>query len=239
MIYFQGFRMRNLFLEYWHSSSEERNKEVQDCIISNIKSGLFNNIFIYTEKQENFEIFKSYSNTVKPIISPLRCTFYVAFYSLNNFITTNDLNPEHVINVVTNADIEFNNTLTLADNIGNNDFYALTRYEKENECWELHKNKDLYKGSDSQDSWIYRGLFNLASSFDFPFGVPGCDNKLAYEVFHNQYNLLNPSYDIKALHRHQTNLRPGSSSDIKERLLGPYYLITPTKLNDSNSNTKE
>jgi hypothetical protein len=68
--------MKNLFLQYWESPCEERNKEVIDCILTNISSNFFDNIFIFTNNI--FPVHLSKNNT-KIIISKSDCNFNIAF----------------------------------------------------------------------------------------------------------------------------------------------------------------
>ena len=124
----------NYYTEYWASDNLIRNKEVIDCINKNIESKLFNNVFVFSEKKENS------INT--DIILSERITYQRIFD-----------NSVEGINIFANSDIEFDETINLALNIQDNEFYALTRYESDGK---LHKHDDSYRGFDSQDTWIWK-----------------------------------------------------------------------------------
>ena len=124
----------NYYVEYWDCGNEERNIEVIDCINRNIKSNFFKNIFIFSEKEEK--------RLLKQTILSKRITYQ---YIFDNAIDG--------INIFCNSDMEFDETIKLAENINENEFYALTRYEDD---MMLHKNDDPYKGYDSQDVWIWK-----------------------------------------------------------------------------------
>lgn len=227
--------MRNLFIEYWNSSSRIRNSEIKNCILKNYKLNLFDNIFIATEHHAIEKFFNNYKN-IKIIKRNTRCTFYHAAYFLNEFITNNKLIPENVSNIISNSDIEFTDSITLVDNMSNDEFYGLTRYEPESEeddieVWLKHKSYASGNGRDSQDCWIYKGIYkNLNKEHKVPFGVPGCDNKIAYLAKKDNYKLLNPCYDIRILHNHKTNYRAGSSSNTEDRITDGYVPIDPCSL---------
>ena len=197
----------NYYVEYWDCGNEERNIEVIDCINRNIKSNFFKNIFIFSEKEEK--------RLLKQTILSKRITYQ---YIFDNAIDG--------INIFCNSDMEFDETIKLAENINENEFYALTRYEDD---MMLHKNDDPYKGYDSQDVWIWKNKCKIKNA-NFYLGLPGCDNKIAYYAESYGYNVKNPSLSIKTYHKHITNIRDGSSADLSKRLPPPYKLLPITKL---------
>ena len=197
----------NYYTEYWDCGNEDRNFEVITCINKNITSNLFDKIFIFSENKEERLL-------ETPIITS-RITYQYVF---DNCIEG--------INVFCNSDIEFNETINLAENIKNDEFYALTRYE---DNMKLHKFDDPYEGQDSQDVWIWKDACKIKNA-NFTLGLPGCDNKIAYFAVMNMYKLKNPSLSIKTYHKHLTNIRDGSSSDLSKRLPPPYTLVPITEI---------
>ena len=197
----------NYYVEYWDCGNEERNIEVINCINKNIKSNLFDNIFIFSEKEEN--------RLLKKIIQRKRVTYQ---YIFDNAIDG--------INVFCNSDMEFDETIKLAENIKEDEFYALTRYEND---LMLHKNDDSYKGYDSQDVWIWKDRCKIENA-NFYLGLPGCDNKIAYFAEAYGYKVKNPSLSIKTYHKHLSNIRDGTSSDLSKRLPPPYKLVPITTI---------
>lgn len=192
----------NYFVEYWDCGDDERNKEVISTINANIDSNLFDNIFIFSSTEQS--LFK-----IKTIQSQ-RITYQSIF---NNSLDG--------INVLSNSDILFDDTIHLIQNMNDVDFFALTRYESNGL---LHKYNDPYQGSDSQDVWVWKGKSKITDA-NFYLGVPGCDNKIAYIAYTSGYNVTNPSRSIKTHHKHKTEIRKGTSSDIVYRLNPPYKLV--------------
>jgi len=192
----------NYYVEYWDCGNEERNKEVIDCINKNIKLNIFKNIFIFSKSKEN--------RLQLPVINCERVTY--------QFIFDNCING---VNIFANSDMEFDETINLANNIKSDEFYALTRYE---DNMLLHKHDDPYKGYDSQDVWIWRDSCKIKNA-NFFLGLPGCDNKIAFIAESYGYNVKNPSKSIKTYHRHKTNIRDGTSADLSKRLPPPYKLV--------------
>lgn len=192
----------NYYTEYWDCGNEDRNFEVITCINKNITSNLFDKIFIFSENKEERLL-------ETPIITS-RITYQYVF---DNCIEG--------INVFSNSDIEFNETIKLTENIKNDEFYALTRYE---DNMRLHKFDDPYEGQDSQDVWIWKDACKIKNA-NFTLGLPGCDNKIAYFAVVGGYKIKNPSMSIKTYHRHTTKIRDGSSSDLSKRLPPPYALV--------------
>ena len=192
----------NYYTEYWASDNLIRNKEVIDCINKNIESKLFNNVFVFSEKKENS------INT--DIILSERITYQRIFD-----------NSIEGINIFANSDIEFDETINLALNIQDNEFYALTRYESDGK---LHKHDDPYRGFDSQDTWIWKNDSKIKNA-NFYLGIPGCDNKIAYYAELYGYIVKNPALSIKTHHKHISDIRNGTSSNLKYRLSPPYKIV--------------
>lgn len=102
------------------------------------------------------------------------------------------------VNVLANADIWFEETNTLA-NIGDNDMWALTRYE----------NGAFFCRRDSADSWAFRGKIRLKDC-GFRLGLRGTDNALAARGKSAGYVVTNPSLDIRTNHEHKAARKPNN-----------------------------
>jgi hypothetical protein len=81
----------------------------------------------------------------------------------------------------------------------------------------------------SQDAWIFD-----TPLCDFPcnfyFGVPGCDNRLAWEASRAGLTLINPSRSIRAYHLHLTGVRRYSE---RQRVAGPTASVPATFMESS------
>lgn len=195
----------NYYVEYWKSPNKKRNDEVIETINSNLK--FFENIFIFSEEEE--------PRINHKIIISNRITYQFIF----------DMAIDG-INIFCNSDIFFDETINLVKNIDNEEFYLITRYEKNNK---LHKYDDPYGGCDSQDTWIWKNKCKIKEA-NFYIGLPGCDNKIAYFAQKAGYRLKNPAKDIKTYHNHETYSREGTSANLTLRLPPPYTLVCPESI---------
>ena len=189
--------MINVAINYYIDKQPDRQKEINECFYKNINNPYINLIIINSQ------------NRLK----------YSYYFDLLNKIT----NPSDV-NVIANADIYFDETVKLLEQLDSETFFAISR-------WEVGQNNKVthFNRVDSQDSWAWRGKSKKINT-DFNIGVPGCDNRLAYEINKAGYRIKNPSLDIKTYHLHISNLR---NYDIKHRtdsVPGPYLTVPPEKL---------
>ena len=132
---------------------------------------------------------------------------------------------EGKINIIANADISFDETIRRAASLGPNECFALSRYDL---------NGSLFDTPYSQDTWIFRGKPNLSPGFaNFSMGVPGCDNRLLWELQESGYVLSNPSRTIKTWHHHDSSYRSYVLENIQP-IPPPYALLAPHELGAKN-----
>ena len=186
--------MVNLFVSYYNEKNVIRSKEIKMCLVKNKTCKSISNIFVLSEinndkflEDNNFDVI-SINN---------RPTF-------NDFIdVVNKITTKEDINIISNSDILFDDSLdVLNDYELKGHSFALTR-------WQLNNNGKLRLTElpNSQDVWIFKGnIININANFNI--GIPGCDNRLAYEIKRVGYSLSNPSISIKTFHNHQSNYRP-------------------------------
>lgn len=206
--------MTNLFISLFNNPV--RNKEYHECLRRNSKSGLFDNIFVIAEGDENW--FDYLPSDVFISILPIntRPTFR-SFFNAINVITGDD-----DINIIANSDIYFKD-IPFTPRF--NECFALTRYEP---TFFLNR-------ADSQDVWMFRGRVNLPQYCDFGMGVPGCDNRISYELRAAGYEVTNPSLSIKTYHLHK---HPTDHSKAAKRIAPPYLKLTPCSLEKPSFNYK-
>lgn len=121
------------------------------------------------------------------------------------------------VNIIANLDIYFDDSVVLCESIGGKNVYALSRWD------DLRGRLVHFDRQDSQDAWVFRGIPEGVVG-DFYLGVPGCDNKIAFQFKDAGYSVYNPSFDIKAIHVHQSRKRNYSRRDS----VPPPYLVVPT-----------
>ena len=169
----------NLFSGYFKSNNYHRAKELDLCLQKNRTNEWIDNVFIFTDRISYQDFFDQTKN------SP------------------ND------INILANGDIYFDDSIKHAFNMQPKDCYALTRWELVSgqviSFEERHK-AGMAQARHSQDAWIFRGaVSNVFGGFDL--GIPGCDNRIAHEIYSAGYNITNPSLTIKAIHVHNSDKR--------------------------------
>lgn len=104
--------------------------------------------------------------------------------------------------------------------------YALSRWDYVDQNTATHFNRP-----DSQDAWVFFGAPKHFVGADFRFGIPGCDNKIAYLLKENGYDVWNPSLDMKAIHLHQVQSRTYIEQKIPA-VPPPYHLVVPCTIQD-------
>jgi hypothetical protein len=170
------------------------------------------------QKEIDFCLNKNLSNkNINTIVieSQDRLTYSYYFKKINSVTLPND------INIVCNSDIYLDDTILNCKNMAVDDCYALSR-------WDLKTNgsAELFNRPDSQDTWIFKGKIRSNLYGDIFLGMPGCDNRIAYEIVKAGYRLSNPSKTIKTYHVHSSNIRNYSKKH--DTVPGPYKQISPT-----------
>jgi hypothetical protein len=140
-----------------------------------------------------------------------------------SFMALFDLCDPRYINVIANADIIIENSVHL-HSIEDGEAWVLSRWE----------DGILYDHRDSQDVWVVRGRppQEFINALNFNMGVPGCDNRLAWEL-QQFYKVSNPSKTIRCHHHHASGIRSygkGRGQVKKEVVPPPYLLVEPSRL---------
>lgn len=147
--------------------------------------------------------------------------------TFNDFFRhANTLLPNDSVVAIINSDIFFDETIRLAENIGKNEVYALSR-------WDIQKDGSakLFNRSDSQDVWIFRTPVGEIKGADFTMGRAGCDNRIAFLFEQAGYKVTNPCKSIINYHLHLSGVRNYiEKGKVVDRIPGPYKLLTPSHL---------
>jgi hypothetical protein len=176
----------NLFVNYFQCGDKERQKELDFCFNTNKDSGLFSEIINFSDRP-----------------------------TYNDFFEATKAYPED-INILSNSDIYFNETINLVREMGTKDAYALTRSELEEGEIVSFEDKHHYnaeaKAKHSQDVWVFNGVPRGINGY-FHIGRPGCDNRIAWEINAAKYVLSNPSDRIQCIHKHEESKRKYTMPD--------------------------
>jgi hypothetical protein len=192
-----------------------RNGEYLYCLHQNLGNDLIDNVYLFMEEDAelNFE-----SPKIKKVIRNKRPTYQEIFEFCNE-------NLKDQICVVANADIIFDDTLRYFKSIKmEKNFYALSRWEistGDGKNWEI----EPYDNAASQDSWIFKTPIPTSDAMNYTMGVPGCDNKITYNMRELGYTCRNPGKKVVSIHFHPTSWRTYSPQD--DRVPGPYLLVAP------------
>lgn len=189
--------MINLFVNYYQDKDPERQKELDVCLKKNLENKLLN---------------------VVVIDSQTRMTYNDYFKLINNYSSFED------INIISNSDIYFDETIERTNILNAKQCFALTR-------WNFNQDgtSTYFNCSDSQDCWIFRGkIADVEGSFFL--GYRGCDNRIAYEFQRAGWNISNPSLTIISYHLHLSDVRNYSLTDNEFLIPGPYLQLYPSSL---------
>jgi len=196
--------MITLYTSFYQDSNPERQKELIYCLKQNIENPLIDRILIFTECPipENPKI---------TIIGNCRPTYRMLFDAVNTYCQN-----EHEISLISNTDIYFDDSLSKLI-LNARTCVALSR-------WDVKPGQEpkLHNERFSQDVWIFQGKVRKIRFCDFFLGVPGCDNRIAWELNQAGYVLYNPATTIKSYHYHPSDLH---TYDGKTRIPKPYLFI--------------
>ncbi len=234
----------NLFVNYYNDKVQARTDELNFCLLQNLKNPKFDKIVVICTQRDLIKlhtfVLSNESNGAKrgmltissegalwkkiiPVVLDFRPSFNDYFETINQLFPTSDS-----INIVSNLDIiipEF--TLVQAEcYISPNKCLALTRYDSKSKENYIGDSKYL-NNPDSQDTWIFNGAVKEISEANFPLGTAGTDNKIAYLLDKEGYEVSNPSLTLKTFHIHLSDIRNYSVRD-EDRLQPPFLILHPT-----------
>lgn len=184
----------NLILQYYRTLDLSRQAEIDSCLRHNLQNELITFIHILTEEDFDFTTFPNYKRVIQMVIGE-RLTFNRAFQYANDY----DPDGESIW-ILANADIWFDETLSaLADSVLYKVVFALTRHEIQKDGSLAMMAPEFAHGS--QDAWVFKTPLPVNIMYaSFFLGIPGCDNRIAYEFIKAGYKVINPSLVIVIHH---------------------------------------
>ena len=200
-----------LYTTYHESDSKARNGEVELCL--ELNQAVFDEVHVIAQQCNRPQSFRGEWITLD------RRQVYFDLLEVARMSVPSD------IVVISNSDIIF--TQQALDSINSSlafdECYCLSR-------WDLTTcGIRLFNRHDSQDAWVFRGAPRCYAG-QFAFGVPGCDNRFAYELHKAGYKLSNPSKDVRIFHLHLSGHRP--SNQAANRVQPPYVWVKPARLGE-------
>lgn len=203
--------MINLFVNYYKTVNDERQQEIDKCLQNNLENDLIDRVIVFGEAKIPFV-----SNKLYEASTVTRPTY-------QDFFNETKLYGEDDINIISNSDIYFNDTIKAVLPMCKDVCYALTRTEVRN--GNLVHFSDVHLGCPahfSQDTWIFKGhvliegcdkviaqnvINHSYEEIPFTLGVPGCDNVIASKIG-MKYRLKNPNTIVQCVHLHANTGRP-------------------------------
>ena len=201
--------MINLFTSIYTDKSPIRQKELIYCLNKNIDNPHIEKIYLFVDG------FVDLPESDKLVLIPYQRPTYRDFFNLIDRTVT----AREDISIVANTDIYFNNTLSSLS-LNERQCIALSRWDDKPGGLKLHNERF------SQDVWIFRGKMRNVNFCDFFLGIPGCDNRIAYELHSAGYALYNPASRIQAIHYHRSDLHNYDGRTLK--IQRPYLFIPVT-----------
>lgn len=201
--------MISLFTTYYSEKNLQRKKEIDFCLETNRANSYIERIYLFNESIERFNDPK----IITVQISKRPC--FNNFFDLINSVTDDD-----GINIISNSDIYFDDSLKYVLEYNKKKALALTRW---NTAGKPTLQSTFFY---SQDTWVFFGKVNNVKA-DFQIGSVGGDNRLAYEIKVAGYKVSNPALTIKTYHFHTDTFRNSYPSDFAGRVPSPYYYPMP------------
>jgi FkbM family methyltransferase len=212
-----------LLTGFYRDSDESRHGELVTCLQRNLDNCLLNEIHLFIEdsiEPAALSIFHS-STKIRLINHGRRVKFQELFAYANKRLIGQRV-------IIANADIFFDHTLARLDGYNLSDkLLSLSR-------WDVQPDGSLifFDHPSSQDAWIFQTPIRDFPC-DFYLGVPGCDNRLAWEAEHAGLAIANPGRSIMAQHLHLSGIHRYSE---RERYSGPTKSLPPGFLRTSDLN---
>jgi len=192
-----------------------RQDEFLECIRRNLANGQISEIHLFIEAPSGLDrLLTTYpllaTDKVHLITHGQRVTYHDFFTYANTRLSGRRI-------IIANADIYFDRTLE--DLTGYNlsgKLLCLSRWDVQPDGSAYH-----FDHPASQDAWIFQSPIREFFC-DFHLGIPGCDNRLAWEAERVGLSLSNPSRSLRAYHLHLSQVRHYSE---RSRLRGPTKAI--------------
>lgn len=188
----------HLYINYY--IRPERQRELDKCLIKNIKNKLIDRVFVAVEPGTTLPVSDPKITIIEYEPDPT-----TGYHSSLSFKKWFDLALENsgpnVIKIVCNSDIYFDNTLSILKIIDmTGKCFALSRWNEN-----TNGSIELFDCIGSQDAWIFTD--NITVTAPFGMGIPGCDQKIARELHDKGIEVSNPCKTIRCIHVHMSQLR--------------------------------
>jgi len=201
-----------LFTSFFDPKDEGRKRELLQVLKNNLDHKEIDLVTVLTETEIPI------THPKLKVIDSNRPTYQDFIDEANREASDDD------IVVIANSDIYFDETVNWPHSLPmQRTCLALSR-------WDVYPNgtKRLFAYEHSQDTWIFKGRIDI-DGCAYYMGLPGCDNRFAFDVTKQGYRVRNTAKDIVTYHLHNTNVRSYTQAD---RLEGDYLPVFITSIRD-------
>jgi len=208
-----------LLVGFYEDPDPKRRDEIVTCLRHNVANDRFEEVHVFVEEPPERDVVRAHADLgaakVRVVAHGRRVTYRDLFAYANQRLAGHRV-------IIANADIYFDDTLARLDTVDlTGRLLCLTR-------WDVRPDGSAaFCGrGDSQDAWVFEAPLRDFPC-DFPLGVPGCDNRLAWEAECAGLAVSNPSRSVHAYHLHTSQVRRYTDA---QRLAGPLKYVPPDAL---------
>lgn len=209
--------MTVLLTNFYPEPDEARRGELRECLRRNLALPQIDAVHLFIEDGLTPEAaIDSCPDLLDPKVTLVqhgkRATFDEYFAYANRALAQRTV-------VLSNADIYFDESLSLTRRCGlPRAFIALARWDVQPDGTSNFFNVEF-----SQDVWIFQPPLRIRNC-NFTPGIPGCENRIAWEARRSGLQVHNYALSIRAYHLHLTGLRRWTMS---QRLRGALLHLRP------------
>jgi hypothetical protein len=209
-----------LLIGFYEDANEQRMAEFSECVRRNALNPHIDQLTVFLEgdltvEKATAKVPALANAKVALVEHGPRVTFDFLFDHANRELSENAV-------VLANTDISFDESLgLLIDHPLDGQMLCLSRWDEG-----ADGSARLFDQANSQDAWVFEPPLPRITA-PFGLGLPGCDNRVAYEAERAGLSLSNPSRTVRALHLHLSGVRRYTP---EQRIPGPYRFVPPSFL---------
>lgn len=215
-----------ILLQKFYRAVDYRNAELDFCINQVHKSPYISKVYYFCDINVDTSVIDTREKSVIIRFNEKEkdFTYNQYFEFANKHFSDND------IIILSNLDIFFDDSLQKVEEFFH--IHSKTHVMAINR-WDFDKKTLVSVNCEweySQDVWIWKGHLNTSGiDADFPLGKPGCDNRIAYELYKN-YEVINPSRTVRTHHYHTSQHRAYRFGDLSITIPEPYKTLPLTSI---------
>ncbi len=214
-----------LLVGFYPDRSAARTEEFVDCLRRNLATEHIAEVHVFLEEPVDVKAYPVLRDPKARLVHHgRRLTYHDLFAHANRWL------PDRRV-ILANNDIYFDHTLALLEgfNLGGK-LLCLSRWDVQSDGSAV-----FFEHPWSQDAWIFQTPLPSFPS-DWHLGLPGCENRLAYEAGAAGLALENPSRSVRMHHLHLSGVRhdegrrlTGPVREVEARFIQDYIATSPPR----------